>query len=533
MKRLFVILTAFVCTLASFAQSAYISHSPSSEEDRIGDLNGDGGVLIISKRNDLVITVVNAANARVSAATSRSDGRYEYEVVVPRSITKEPKIEINRRGDIDRESWVVITKPDYFFAFTVEETQKPIRMENQTAANDAILDETLAQVEFQTTIDDLTVDCKELEKLGAKVEKRQKKGDNSIHITTVTIPIKILDNVRRNVETSQAAYEKLFNQLDKEAASGRDVPQSQWEQLDELKEKWQNAEEMLQKTTRMDVYATGTNHLPVDISSLGPRSKMVYGVLVRTIIQKEHVSACAGFMEEGGRLFGLRKYADARRAFQNALSANDTPNDFKNSISTSIAQCDSCAAYEKYTLNAFAKIRELKNLGGGSQEDLVKYASAAIEYLKELNKYNPSEFYTDRQAQLEKLIEDLPLEIMFTLVRWVNNEAGFYEAGKIPNVEIWAFKGKEPPTLNSYRSDKKFKEMVGKSNNFVQLSTTDSEGKADVRLDRKALPTGFFFRPTGYGDKIKIEYKDAKEMLRQSQGTYNKRRFRQKMFAAY
>jgi hypothetical protein len=170
---------------------------------------------------------------------------------------------------------------------------------------------------------------------------------------------------------------------------------------------------------------------------------------------------------------------------------------------------------------------------GGSQKELVEYASAAIEYLQVLNRYNSSDFYTSRITQLEELIKDLPLEIRVTIVRWVNNESGFYEAGKIPNVEVWAFNGDNPPIQNNYATDKKFVSMMGKSNEYSQLGVSDSEGQVDLQFNRQQMPKGLFFRPIGYNDKIKIQYIDLKSLLNQTQGTYEKRRFRLKMFASY
>jgi hypothetical protein len=246
-----------------------------------------------------------------------------------------------------------------------------------------------------------------------------------------------------------------------------------------------------------------------------------------------YVTQSSAMLAEGSRLFGLRKYKEARLSYEGALAAKDVVNDLIPTIQSDIAQCDTCILYETYTLGALGKIREMKALGEASQEQLVKYASAGIEYLQVLNKYNPCDFYVSRKTQLEGLIEGLPLEVRFTLVKWVNNAEGFFEAGKLANVEVWAYNGSEPPIHNDYKNDKKFKDLVGKSNNFTQLGTTDSEGIADVQLNRKSLPKGLFFRPIGYDDKIKILYMDLDELLIQSKGNYNKRRIRLKMFTAY
>jgi hypothetical protein len=136
-------------------------------------------------------------------------------------------------------------------------------------------------------------------------------------------------------------------------------------------------------------------------------------------------------------------------------------------------------------------------------------------------------------TQLENLINDLPMEVRFTIVKWMNSEAGFFESGKLPQVEVWAYTGTEPPIQNSYKNDKKFKSLVGNSNQFIQLGITDKEGIVDVQLNRKSLPSGLLFRPVGYDDKIKIQYLSFEELLNQSKGSYNKRRIRLKMYLSY
>ena len=245
-----------------------------------------------------------------------------------------------------------------------------------------------------------------------------------------------------------------------------------------------------------------------------------------------YVTQSSAMLAEGSRLYALRKYTEARQSYESAMKADDVVKDLIPTIKSDIAQCDTCILYEKYILGALSKIRAMKS-DGGSQEDLVKYASAGIEYLQVLNRYNPNDFYSSRKAQLEELINDLPMEIQFTMVKWVNSESGFYESGKLPKVEVWAYSGQEPPVPNSYKSDKKFSSLIANSNHFTLLSTSDNEGIADIQLNRKSLPTGLFFRPVGYNDKIKIQFFDLDDLLNQSKGSYNKRRIRMKMYVSY
>lgn len=277
------------------------------------------------------------------------------------------------------------------------------------------------------------------------------------------------------------------------------------------------------------------NYAPGEIVfSMPIESQCVYKVVLDVPdLGAIYVTQSSAMLAEGSRLFGLRKYKEARQSYESALNADDVVKDLIPTIQSDIAQCDSCILYETYTLGAFAKIREMKARGGGSQEDLVKYASAGIEYLQVLNKYNPNDFYASRKSQLEQLVEDLPLEVRFTVAKWVSSTEGFFEAGKLPHVEIWAYFGREVPVNNAYKNDKKFKELIGKSNHFMQLGTTGDDGVADIQLNRKSLPTGVFFRPVSYEDKIKILYMDIDDLFNQSKGGYNKRQIRLKMFAAY
>jgi len=261
-------------------------------------------------------------------------------------------------------------------------------------------------------------------------------------------------------------------------------------------------------------------------------SQCVYKVVLDVPnLSKIYVTQSSAMLAEGSRLYELRKYEEARQSYESALAAEDVVKDLIPTIESNIAQCDTCIEYERYVLGAFKKIRDFRK--EGSQNELVEYSTAAIEYLQVLNRYNESDFYRSKITQLENLIDDLPLEIRFTVTKWVNNSSGFYEGGGLSNVEIWSFKGQAPPVQDKYSNDKKFSNIIGKSNEYSQLAVTDENGIADIQLNRNALPTGLFFRPLGYGDKIKIQYMDLKELLSETKGTYNKRRFRLKMFTLF
>jgi hypothetical protein len=105
------------------------------------------------------------------------------------------------------------------------------------------------------------------------------------------------------------------------------------------------------------------------------------------------------------------------------------------------------------------------------------------------------------------------------------------EAGTLPNIEIWAFYGNNEPIPSNYRNDKKFKELVDSSNDYRFMCVSDKSGKVDLQLIRDNLPTGLLLHPIGYKDKVKSMYIGLNDLIRHSDGVYNKRRFNVKMYS--
>lgn len=530
MKRFLLSLFVILAGAISAVAQSYISYARMESEDGLADLKGAGGVMVLSKRADLVITVGNAKNPVITPRGKRDDGLYVYEVVVDKNDNPIPKIEVSKRGDIDRATFAVTTKKDFFIAYLIDEVQKPIRFEDHKQSNDMIADKNLAVVEITTAITDLVIDCPG--ELGAKVKTTRR--DGSVIETEIVIPIANCKKYKDSVEQLQKKVEQMTNELEADVKAGK-LDEATIAERDDLIEQEQKAlDEAIEKfseVSKIIVYAKGTNKLYIDVSTLGPREKMVYGVLERTIIVKEHVSECSGFLEEGGRLFGLRQYKGARDAFAKALAAKDAPTDMLASIQSNISQCDSCMLYDRYSKGALAKIKEMRDNGNGNQADLVKFASAASEFIGQLNRYNPSEFYTSRIEKLNQMVEEMPLDIRFTIAKWVKNASGFYEDGYLGNVELWGCYTTDIPRVRDYEKDKDFIKMVSSNTaKYRRLGETAADGTLTLHLVRKDLPMAIFFRPVGYGKHINIKYLNMAEIMYQSKEEYNMRQFRMKMY---
>ena len=105
------------------------------------------------------------------------------------------------------------------------------------------------------------------------------------------------------------------------------------------------------------------------------------------------------------------------------------------------------------------------------------------------------------------------------------------EAGNLPNVEVWLFYGNQPSELSVYINYKKFRNLVTGSDDYKLVGVTNKDGKVDLEFDRDSMPKGLILHPSD--KKTKAIYYDVNDLLRQSKGTYNKRRFNIKMYSLF
>lgn len=506
-----------------FAQSQYISYKSLKQENREAQLLDMGGILIYSKRGDLVITLTNVKQPIVKRNGVNDEGLYEYEILVdPSTDTNQPKLEISKRGDVNRTTIMVSLKPNFYQVYLVEEVEKPIRLEDQTRAQDVILDEKLAEIEIETPLSDLQVVLSD--SLGAKMETKPKENDHSVFVTTIKIPVARLKNVETRLEEARKRRDDLYNKLLDETSKISVKEEQLYDQLD--RETVPALEALLKEINTIEVFASGTNRVSIDISGIGPRNRRRYGVIV--LIKKEivHVTEYDAMLAEGVRQWNNRDYEAAKTAFESAMNAKDAPKD-KSLVLSNIADCDSCIVYNKYTTYALNRMAELKKQGHATQNEVKEYASSALEFVQILNNYNPCAFYAKIIEKLEGMIENMPLVIKFTVAKWKRGDTGFYQGNGIGSVEVWSNNGSEHPDKKDYQSEKRFMKLLEESVSYKKNGETDAQGCLVVSLDRKALPKGFFFFSK---ENKTVEYVSMSKITRDSRNDYQMRQFRVMMY---
>lgn len=519
---LLIFLCGFLLSAVAQTRTECISNSRDLETDRIENLEGQYGLLLLSKHKNLVINVVNASKEvdTKRLTTTNADGFYEYRVILDKEDTHQVKVEVNRMGDVYKTEFVANLKPDFMVAYRIEEIMRPIRMEEQGKGNEVYMDATAAEVEFTTNIENLQIKCED--DLQAEIKRYKNPNDQNVTIVSVVFPIKTLMSVKEKYQTLIKELELLEEKINKDQATDDD-----WDRHDKLRLDCDQAEMELKKLSSLEIFSDNTNKLAVDISDMGPRKKKCFAVLPLVIEKEIYKTECSRCMTEGTRLFNQRKYADAQKAYISAISTNeDVVAKMKPIVEKYIAECDSCILYEKRAAFCINKILEMRKKGNGTQEAVSKYASAGIGYLEIVNDYNPNSFYTSRIESLNELLKDMPLRIAFTTVEWRT----ITEGDALPDVEIWAYYGSDAIPPIALTSIKKFKKFLGKkSDKFKQVGLTDAQGRGLVELDRTQLPLGFVFCPNNTED-IKMIYLSLNDLTRQAQGTYLEKQFRLKMY---
>ncbi len=512
MKKIFVLIFLLSQMLEMSAQAQFITCSryPDGDVD-IDNLDYAGGFILISKMSDLVLT----HSGRDAGKKKRKDGMYEYRVISPVD-NRNLKIEVRRRGDVSSDFITDTAPKNGWIAYNVDYAERPIKENRQ---KDRVLDKGIVGIDFISSISDLEIGCKEILNRGGKITTSSRDG---VTIKELRFPYSILENARRD---TMLTHQNLLSKCD-ELNNKKD-----YDAIDALENEWEEKKEFLKKLQFICISATGTNAIHIDLSEMKNQERWAYGILLLNKTEKVHVSKCAGFLEEGSKLYENREYKAAREAFVNAISAEDATAELKSSLQTQIAYCDTCQKYDRLAGVALSRMKRMKEANNSTQAEVAECAALAQEYIKLLYVYNSIDFYDDRIKRLDELIDFIPLDMRFTIMRWENSYSGFYEGGAMPNVEIWAYYSDSgtTPNPNDYASEKKFNNLMS-IKGCKNIGESDFNGEIDLHLNRKKLPTGLFFHPIGYSEKVKIKYLDMENVIQQSKGTYNKRQFRMRMF---
>lgn len=528
MRKLITLLLFVWVAVASTAQiEQTMTASRDVDADRFSEFKDSYGLLLLSRHDKLKVKISNASKPYdvLPADKPNADGMYEYLVVMDSHDTRDAKVEVHRTGSLYETAFVSDRlRRGYDIAYRIDEYPTPIRIADQTRRSDMVTDTAKAVLEFRTQLKDLVVKCPL--SLGAGIKKSVDETDKRIYITTVTIPVAGLMQARNTVGKLLTEINRLNDLILNDKATEDDFSSH-----DRVSKQLEEAQNTLNEMSSLLVYSDGTNNLSVDVSDIGPHVKRCYLVLPLETKVKVFTKEFQGYLDNGIDCLNKREYSDARNYYVKALGSADCEADIKPAIERNIATCDSCYQYERLAGAAIGRFIKLRDSGTATQQQAYRYASAAIEYLKILNNYNPDKFYTSRIQKLTDVLNNMPLCISFTTVEWQT----LNEGDVIPGVEVWAYYGDEAMASVNLMSKELFDNAI-KANPtlFKQEGVSDDNGKVVLELDRSKLPVGFFFYPTVQekGFKFKPAYLDMKAVMLRAKGDFLQKQYRMKMYNA-
>lgn len=486
----------FSCILLLAALSAqaqqYISNSYLESEGRLANLNGDCGILLLSAESDLVIEVINASkDVQINTKGKSVDGRYEYEIVVSKDDTRQPKIKVSRRGKTAFTQIVKTVKPNYFIAFNIEEVKMPIRAVQQTQDNDAILNDAKGELEISTALKGIKVDFPA--GYGVKPVTKAKKGNDSVSITTIQFPLAPLNEAKAKAEAVTAAYEALSERLTEGNSKGTD---EEWNRLDQLEKEANDSITALSQLQSVNVYGPGSNVLTIDLSGWTPRKKQVWAILPDVIIV--HTTECGAKMDEADRLFTQREYKAAAGVYKSALQAKGIDDNLRSTINEMIVKSDSCDYHQTQMFKAVNHYSALKKQGTAIQKDVAACINIAINHAEWLNKNNEQGYYYSKIKQMKEVLEDLPLTITFTVTA-----LKYRGVSGIREEEV-----KDKATLSG----------TMKNGKVVIYGNTDKKGQFCLRIKKSDMPKTI---QIDAGERNNPYVLDLEEFLRDKEWEYN------------
>ncbi len=518
-KNILILLSVMTMSMATTHVQAqnYISNQRSAERDQIDDNPNDMGLVLFAKSQDLVVTVPNGTvPVTYNCRTKTPDGYFEYAVSVGTTQACKLRFQVAKRGDVHSTSFVAsLERTDVNYAYLIDEVELPIYTEELSDGNNVILDEKLAAVEFTVSGYKLQLDYDQ--ELQASVQERKRQGDSQTTITTVTFPIKVLNKAREKVNAAMAEADRL------QAADKSDWDEDQYDAFENAKDAVIEANEQLGKLGTITVWLEGSNKVSVSVADFKPREKETIAVLPVAMPTGDNWKQ---FVIEAGNQYRMRNYRAAREQYLSALRSDDCDPDFKSTLQSQVADCDTCIVCDSQYRAAADHLQQLRKDGNIiTQEQAANYYISIIGWLEELNRRNHCDYYDKGIATIQDALKDLPLQIRFAVNKW---DLG--DGEPFAGVEIWGYYGTEGLVDLDRLNDRQFNNLRLKNiEKYRLLGTTDPDGQCTVEFDRQELPQIVFLRPSDEEQRARIEYISMDRLLSKATGAYDKKQFRTRL----
>ena len=254
------------------AQNVFMTIDEQTELQRNMDLGGKASAVFVSSMEDLVIV----SNKKEDKFTQKKNGQmYEYETQIDITDGDRTFKVMRKNTALTAEVKKIFTKKNQRYYFKVEAVANPIILNEQGGRAEAYLVDGKACVEFTTAIENLKVKHPQ----GLPCTIQHSKSEAGAYVTSVIVDMVVFDKLRDAMTQAAEEYGTQDEKIQKMGEKGIEIPEAEWQKLDELQKKADATDVAFNSISSLTVYTDNSNYLSVSIRDLSVKQKLLYGIL--------------------------------------------------------------------------------------------------------------------------------------------------------------------------------------------------------------------------------------------------------------
>lgn len=432
---LFLGFFAFLSTICSAQEDIKMTADYDAELNLVADIGGNGGIRVLSPYDDLVV-IVSSGNqvGEMKMGTDKIDGLYEYSVIINIDNGREAHFIFSRRGStIKAEFSEKRLREGLLLGYRIKSVNNPIRLSFQPSVGDMYPSATEALVEISTAFEKLNIYTPTI--FPFEVTECKQENDSSINVYKIVVPVVRIKELKDQFEEKSKAYEALDKIL-MESADGDDP---RWEELDRLEQEVNELQVSVASVQQIDLDAPESNSLSIDISQMGPRSKMVVAVvpLTQTIVKNVYKNPYDDYMSQAQNAYDNRKYGTAKKLYLQAWQTEGITTLQATTAQECANMMDGLASRLQVVKNCAATWRKMQESGQVQRHLAEECLELAMYNLQQLHELTHDEFYATRQRKYQQILSAFPVVIEGN-IRVKNYYEGIMQINSLKHCEIYA-----------------------------------------------------------------------------------------------
>ncbi len=473
------------------AQNVFMTIDEQTELQRNMDLGGKASAVFVSSMEDLVIV----SNKKEDKFTQKKNGQmYEYETQIDITDGDRTFKVMRKNTALTAEVKKIFTKKNQRYYFKVEAVANPIILNEQGGRAEAYLVDGKACVEFTTAIENLKVKHPQ----GLPCTIQHSKSEAGAYVTSVIVDMVVFDKLRDAMTQAAEEYGTQDEKIQKMGEKGIEIPEAEWQKLDELQKKADATDVAFNSISSLTVYTDNSNYLSVSIRDLSVKQKLLYGIL--PLLEKVEIYNRSYDQYVGSALEAekSRKFNTAKEFYEQGANAIDATEEEKASCRIKAAEMKECAGYWNMANQVLKKLKELKEEGGTADYGMIEECyEVAIANYQSLYKVRNDEEFQRRADVLKDALEKLGIVVEGNVVKTNLTKGRLLE--------------KTATDVSIYACAEEFNKKMKKGIHGTFVGKVDSEGNFRIQVDRH-IYKGLLFVPQDEKNNTWVSLKEQKHL---------------------